>query len=223
MNATPTRLLVVDDHRMFRAGLRALLESEPDLQIVGEAGNGADAVRLAAQLRPHVVLMDLRLTGDRAGIDGVETTRRIVAATPGAAVVVLTSYGTQADVVRAMAAGARGYVLKAGAPEELFQAVRAAARGDVGLAPQAAARIASHLVDPEPVLTGREVEVVRLVAQGLSNRAIAAALFLTEATVKTHLIRLYRKLGADNRTGAVAEAVRRGLVELGTRPGPGPG
>jgi len=218
MTAEPTRILVVDDHRMFRAGLRALLEGEPDLRIVGEAGNGADAVRLAAELRPEVILMDLRLTGDRGGLDGVEATRRIVAATPGAAVVVLTSYGTQADVVRAMTAGARGYVLKAGEPEELFQAVRTAARGDLGLSPQAAARIVGHLTDPEPMLTGREVEVVRLVAQGLSNRAIAAALFLTEATVKTHLIRLYRKLGADNRTGAVSAAVRRGLVELDHSP-----
>lgn len=215
MTGAPTRILVVDDHRMFRAGLRALLDGEPDLQIVGEAGDGAEGVRLAAESRPDVILMDLRLTGDRDGIDGVEATRRIVAATPGAAVVVLTSYGTQADVVRAMTAGARGYVLKAGEPEELFQAVRTAARGDLGLSPQATARIVSHLTDPEPLLSGREVEVVRLVAQGLSNRAIASALFLTEATVKTHLIRLYRKLGTDNRTSAVSEAVRRGLVDIG--------
>jgi DNA-binding NarL/FixJ family response regulator len=214
MNAMPTRMLLVDDHRMFRAGLHALLDGEPDLLIIGEAGNGADAVRLAAELRPDVILMDLRLTGDRGGIDGVEATRQIVAATPGAAVVVLTSYGTQADVVRAMAAGARGYVLKAGEPEELFEAVRTAARGDLGLSPQATARIVGHLTDPDPILTSREVEVIRLVAQGLSNRAIATALFLTEATIKTHLIRLYRKLGADNRTSAVSEAIRRGLVEI---------
>jgi DNA-binding NarL/FixJ family response regulator len=212
MNATPTRIVVVDDHRMFRAGLRALLEGEPDMQIVGEAGSGADGVRLAAELRPDVILMDLRLTGD---CGGVEATRQIVAATPGAAVVVLTSYGTQADVIGAMTAGARGYVLKAGEPAELFHAVRTAARGELGLSPQATARIVGHLTDPEPLLSGREVEVIRLVAQGLSNRAIAAALFLTEATVKTHLIRLYRKLGADNRTSAVSEAVRRGLVDIG--------
>jgi DNA-binding NarL/FixJ family response regulator len=214
MNATPIRILLVDDHRMFRAGLHALLDGEPDLLIVGEAGNGADAVRLVAELRPDVILMDLRLTGDRGGLDGIEATRQIVATTPGTAVVVLTSYGTQADVVRAMAAGARGYVLKAGEPEELFEAVRTAARGDLGLSPQATARIVGHLTDPDPILTGREVEVIRLVAQGLSNRAIATALFLTEATVKTHLIRLYRKLGADNRTSAVSEAVRRGLVDI---------
>jgi DNA-binding NarL/FixJ family response regulator len=182
------------------------------MQIVGEAGSGADGVRLAAELRPDVILMDLRLTGDCGGI---EATRQIVAATPGAAVVVLTSYGTQADVIGAMTAGARGYVLKAGEPAELFHAVRTAARGELGLSPQATARIVGHLTDPEPLLSGREVEVIRLVAQGLSNRAIAAALFLTEATVKTHLNRLYRKLGADNRTSAVSEAVRRGLVDIG--------
>jgi DNA-binding NarL/FixJ family response regulator len=114
-----------------------------------------------------------------------------------------------------MTAGARGYVLKAGEPAELFHAVRTAARGELGLSPQATAHLIGHLTDPEPLLSGREVEVIRLVAQGLSNRAIATTLFLTEATVKTHLIRLYRKLGADNRTSAVSQAVRRGLVDIG--------
>jgi DNA-binding NarL/FixJ family response regulator len=161
-----------------------------------------------------VVLMDLRLAGEAGDMDGVEATRRIVATSPGVAVVVLTSYSTQADVVRAMTAGARGYVLKAGAPEELFQAVRTAACGGVGLAGDVAARVVSQLAGPAPVLSEREVEVIRLVAQGLTNRAIATSLFLTEATVKTHLVRLYRKLGADNRAGAVSEAVRQGLVEL---------
>ncbi len=209
-----TRCLLVDDHTMFRAGLRSLLEGEPDLEVVGESGDGPGAIRLAAELRPDVVLMDLRLAGDSGGMDGLEATRRILATVPGTAVIVLTSYAGQADVVRAMTAGARGYVLKAGAPDELFQAIRTTALGGLALAPDAAAHVVGRLAGPEPVLTEREVEVVRLVAQGLSNRAIAEALVLTEATVKTHLVRLYRKLGTDNRTGAVSEAVRRGLVDL---------
>ncbi|HEX6357925.1 response regulator transcription factor [Actinophytocola sp.] len=208
------RVLLVDDHAMFRAGVRALLEGEPDLEIVGETGDGAEAVRLTAELRPGVVLMDLRLAGGADAIDGVAATRRILDTTPDTAVVVLTSYSTQADVVRAMTAGARGYVLKAGAPEELFHAVRTAARGGVGLTADVAGLVVSQLTGPAPVLSDREVEVIRLVAQGLSNRAIATSLFLTEATVKTHLVRLYRKLGADNRASAVSEAARQGLVDF---------
>ena len=212
MSPQPIRVLMVDDHAMFRAGVRALLESEPDVEIVGETGDGADAHRLAVSLRPDVVLMDLRL-GSAGGIDGVEATRRVLADAPATAVVVLTSYSTQADLARAMTAGARGYVLKAGEPDELFRAVRTAAAGGVGLTPEVAAQLVNRLTAPEPTLSGREVEVIRLVAQGLSNRAIASSLFLTEATVKTHLVRLYRKLGADNRAAAVSEAVRRGLVD----------
>jgi DNA-binding NarL/FixJ family response regulator len=158
-----------------------------------------------------VVLMDLRLAdGD---VDGIETTRRILTALPGTRVVVLTSYGRQADVLRAVEAGARGYVLKAGPPDELFRAVRAAASGGMGLAPEAAARVVGHAVGPGPVLSDRETEVVRLLAGGHSNRDIANALFLAEATVKTHPVRIYRKLGTENRAGTVSEAVRLGIVE----------
>jgi DNA-binding NarL/FixJ family response regulator len=212
VNPQPIRVLMVDDHAMFRAGVRALFESEPDVEVVAETGDGADAHRLAVSLRPDVVLMDLRL-GGAGGIDGVEATRRVVADVPETAVVVLTSYSTQADVARAMTAGARGYVLKAGEPDELFHAVRTAASGGVGLGSQVAAQVVNQLTAPQPALSGREVEVIRLVARGLSNRGIASSLFLTEATVKTHLVRLYRKLGADNRAAAVSEAVRRGLVD----------
>ncbi|WP_308402506.1 response regulator transcription factor [Streptomyces sp. AC550_RSS872] len=215
--AEPLRLLIVDDHAVVRAGLRALLEGEPGFEVVGETGGGTDAVRLVGRLRPDVVLMDLRLTDAGAspdGVDGIEATRRILSATTGVRVVVLTSHGRTADVLRAVEAGARGYVLKAGPPEELFRAVRAAAAGGMALAPEAAASVVGHAVGPGPVLSEREIEVVRLLAQGNSNRAIAGALFLAEATVKTHLVRIYRKLGTENRAATVSEAVRLGLIEL---------
>jgi DNA-binding NarL/FixJ family response regulator len=213
----PLRVLIVDDHTVVRAGLRALLEGEPDFDIVGETGDGTDAVRLTGELRPDVVLMDLRLsdTGEAAdAMDGIEATRRIVAGGTGARVVVLTSHGRQTDVLQAVEAGARGYVLKAGPPEELFRAVRAAASGGMALAPEAAAQVVGQAAEPGPPLSEREIEVVRLLARGHSNRAIAGALFLAEATVKTHLVRIYRKLGTENRASTVSEAVRLGLIEL---------
>ncbi|MER5194410.1 response regulator [Streptomyces sp. NPDC002755] len=212
MSGVPLRLLVADDHAVVRAGLRALLEGEPDLEVAAEAGSGEDAVRLAARLAPDLVLMDLRFGS--GGIDGIEAVRRLAAEAPGIPVVMLTSYSGRADVVRALEAGARGYVLKAGPPEELFRAVRGAAAGALGLAPEVVGELVAQSPAPERELSGREVEVVRLLAEGLSNRAIAGALFLSEATVKTHLVRVYRKLGADNRAAAVSEAVRRGLLDL---------
>ena len=214
MTAAPLRLLIADDHAVVRAGLRALLDGEPDLDVIAEAGSGEEGVRLAAELAPDVVLMDLRFAGAASGIDGVEAVRRLAARAPGVAVVMLTSYAGRADVVRALEAGARGYVLKAGAPEELFQAVRTAAGGSVGLASEVVGELVGQVVDPARELTQREVEVVRLMAEGRSNRAIAEALFLSEATVKTHLVRIYRKFKVDNRAAAVSEAVRRGLLEL---------
>ncbi|MCT9077394.1 response regulator transcription factor [Streptomyces fulvoviolaceus] len=210
----PLRILIVDDHVVVRAGLRALLEGEPGFEVVGETGDGADAVRLVQRLGPEVVLMDLRLSETGPVDSGTEATRRILAAAPGTRVVVLTSYGSQADVLRAVEAGARGYVLKAGPPEELFRAVRAAAAGGMALAPEAAASFLGRTAEPAPVLSEREIEVVRLLAQGRSNRAIAGTLFLAEATVKTHLVRIYRKLGTENRAGTVSEAARLGLIEL---------
>ncbi|MEU2738724.1 response regulator transcription factor [Streptomyces sp. NPDC007095] len=214
MTAAPLRVLIADDHTVVRAGLRALLEGEPDLDVIAEAGSGEEAVRLGTRLVPDVALMDLRFAGPGHGIDGVEAARRLGARAPGVAVVMLTSYAGRADVVRALEAGARGYVLKAGPPEELFQAVRTAAAGSMGLAAEIVGELVGQVVNPEQDLSHREIEVVRLLAEGRSNRAIAEALYLSEATVKTHLVRVYRKLKVDNRAAAVSEAVRRGLLEL---------
>ncbi|SEC36439.1 DNA-binding response regulator, NarL/FixJ family, contains REC and HTH domains [Streptomyces sp. 3213] len=220
MNEIPgpaLRILIVDDHTVVRAGLRALLESEPGFAVAGETGDGADAVHQVEQLSPDVVLMDLRLSDNgtaSSGIDGVEATRRILATSTAARVVVLTSHGHQADVLRAVEAGARGYVLKAGPPEELFRAIRAAAAGGMALAPEAAAQFIGHPAESGPLLSEREIEVIRLLAHGYTNRTIAGTLHLAEATIKTHLVRIYRKLGTENRAGTVTEAVRLGLVEL---------
>lgn len=203
MSETPVatiRILIVDDHIVVRAGLRALLSGEPGFVIIGESGNGLEAVALARRLAPDVVLMDLRLNdgaGTGEGTDGIEATRRITAAVPDTRVVVLTSYDSQEIVIRAIEAGARGYVLKAGPPEELFRAVRAAATGGMALAPEAAEHLTSRMSDPAPALSDRETQVVRLLAEGRNNRDIAAALFLSEATIKTHLVRIYRKLGTE--------------------------
>lgn len=214
MTAEPLRVLIADDHAVVRAGLRALLDGEPDLDVIAEAGSGEEAVRLTAQLMPDVVLMDLRFGSSGGGIDGVEAVRRLAASAPKVAVVMLTSFTGRSDVVRALEAGARGYVPKAGPPEELFRAVRTAATGSVGLTPEVVGELVGQVVSPDHELSGREIEVVRLMAEGRSNRAIAEALFLSEATVKTHLVRIYRKLKVSNRPAAVSEAVRRGLLEL---------
>ncbi|MGW3651366.1 response regulator [Streptomyces sp. NPDC000878] len=210
----PLRVLIADDHAVVRAGLRALLEGELDIEVIAEAGSGEEAVELVARMLPDVALMDLRFGSSGGGIDGIEAIRRLAAEAPGVAVVMLTSYAGRADVVRALEAGARGYVLKAGLPEELFRAVRGAAVGALGLAPEVVGELVGQVVSPEHELSGREIEVVRLMAEGHSNRAIAQALFLSEATVKTHLVRVYRKLKVDNRAAAVSEAVRRGVLEL---------
>ncbi|NEC84303.1 response regulator transcription factor [Streptomyces sp. SID12501] len=212
--AEPLRVLIADDHAVVRAGLRALLGGEADIEVIAEAGSGEEAVALVARMLPDVALMDLRFGSPGGGIDGIEAIRRLAAEAPGVAVVMLTSYAGRADVVRALEAGARGYVLKAGPPEELFRAVRGAAAGALGLAPEIVGELVGQVVSPAQELSGREVEVVRLMAEGLSNRAIAGALFLSEATVKTHLVRVYRKLKVDNRAAAVSEAVRRGVLEL---------
>ncbi|WP_283135348.1 response regulator [Rhizohabitans arisaemae] len=205
------KIFLVDDHPVVRAGVSALLGGEAGLEIVGEAATGAEAVRLIGLKRPDVVLMDLQL-GD--GIDGVEATRRVLALPEPPAVLVLTTYDSDADIARAVEAGAIGYLLKACPPDELFAAVWAAARGETALSPAVATRMMRRMRDPGPVLTTREIEILELLAQGSGNREIAARLFISEATVKTHLVHIYGKLGVETRTAAVAGAVERRLIRL---------
>ncbi|MFJ9057255.1 MULTISPECIES: response regulator [unclassified Streptomyces] len=207
----PVRILLCDDHAVVRAGLLALLGGEPDIEVVGEAGSGEEAVALAARLGPDVVLMDLQLG---PGIDGVEATRRISAGTGTGTVnvLVLTTYDTDADITRAIEAGATGYLLKAERPEELFAAIRAAAQGRTTLSPPVASRVMARMRSPRPTLTERERDILGQLSQGLGNRDIARALFISEATVKTHLGRIYEKLDVDTRAGAVAVAKEQRLL-----------
>jgi DNA-binding NarL/FixJ family response regulator len=202
------RLVVVDDHPVVREGLRAMLDAEPDLEVVGEAGSGAEAVALAAALRPDVVLMDLRMPGT----DGVEATGRITAAGP-ARVLVVTTYDTDADILRAVEAGATGYLLKDTPRRELADAVRAAARGETVLAPPVARKLVSRFRFPAvEAPTRRELEVLAQVARGLSNAEVGRVLHISEATVKTHLVRIFEKLGVGDRTAAVTRAISQGLL-----------
>jgi DNA-binding NarL/FixJ family response regulator len=205
------RLLVVDDHPVVRAGLVAMLGEEPDFDVVGEAANGNEAVGRAAELRPDVVLMDLRMPE----MDGAEATARL-RERGGPPVLVLTTYDTDADIVRAVEAGAMGYLLKDAPRAALAEAVRAAARGETVLAPPVVARLASRLrsAPSGPELTAREVEVLGCVARGLSNAEVGRELFIGEATVKTHLLRAFEKLGVTDRTAAVTAAYRLGVIKL---------
>ncbi|MFI7128532.1 response regulator [Nonomuraea sp. NPDC050153] len=199
------RLLIADDHPIVRDGLRAALGGEPDLEVVGEAADGAEAVRLAAELGPDIVLMDLRMPG----MDGVTAIRRLSGTGPR--VLVLTTFDT--DVLPALEAGAAGYLLKDAPPEELVRAVRATHRGETVLAPAVAGRLAEALRRPaRGKLSPRELEVLRLVAGGATNKEAAASLFISEASVKTHLLHIYAKLDVRDRASAVAEAYRRGLL-----------
>jgi len=205
--AGAVRIVVVDDHPVVREGLRAMLAAEPDIEVVGEAGSGEDAVRLAAEQRPDVVLMDLRMPGT----DGVAATARIVAAGP-ARVLVVTTYDTDADILRAVEAGATGYLLKDTPRHELAEAVRAAARGETVLAPPVAAKLVTRVRTPAADLTPREVDVLSQVARGWSNAEIGRELYISEATVKTHLLRTFEKLGVSDRTAAVTAAIARGIL-----------
>lgn len=203
------RVLVADDHQIVRGGIVALLDTADDIAVVGEAADGLAAVALALELDPDIVLMDLRMPG----IDGDEATARILAERPGIRVVILTTYETDASILTAIEAGASGYLLKAAPQEEILAGIRSVARGDVALAPSIAAMLVKRVQAPSgPSLSARETEVLSLVAQGDSNPAIARKLFLSEATVKTHLLHVFEKLGVSDRTRAVTKAMELGLL-----------
>ena len=205
------RLLVADDHPVVRAGLRAVLDTEPDLQVVAEAATAEEAVRLAAEpnVDVDVVVMDLRFGG---GKSGVEATALITAAAEAPRVLVVTTYDTDADAVRAIEAGATGYLLKDAPPEALAAAVRTAAAGRGALAPSIADRLMERVRSPAAALSRREIEVLELVAEGLSNSETGRRLHIGEATVKSHLVHIFTKLGVESRTAAVAAARSRGLI-----------
>ena len=206
---SPTRILIVDDHPVVRDGLRGMFQGDPDFAVVGEAADGAEAVRLAGELDPDVILMDLHMPG----VDGATAIQRLVEGGSRAPVLVLTTYDTDADVVPALEAGATGYLLKDAPRAELVRAVRAAQKGESVLAPSVATRLVSQLrTRSGDALSDRELEVLTLIAQGETNRGAAARLFISEATVKTHLLHIYEKLGVGDRAAAVAEAYERGLL-----------
>lgn len=207
------RIVVADDHPIVRAGIIGLLEAEAGLEVVGEAADGAEAVAVAASERPDLVLMDLRMPH----LDGAAATARILAEVPGTRVLVLTTYETDDHILAAIEAGASGYLLKAAPQAEIVAGIRAVAAGETVLAPSIAAKLVSRVrADAAPVtspsLSPRELEVLRLVADGRSNPEIARALFIGEATVKTHLLHVFEKLGVNDRTRAVTRAMELGII-----------
>ncbi|MBB5835138.1 response regulator [Kribbella italica] len=200
------RVALVDDHPVVRAGMRALLEGQDDLSVVGEASDAHSAVQLVAAIRPDVVLMDLNLG---TGPGGAEATARLRALPEPPQILVLTTYDTEADIMSAIDAGASGYLLKDAPPEDLFRAIRGTARGEAILAPAVAARLMRRT---GPLLTEREVEILDQLATGRSNREIARRLFVSEATVKSHLSHIYTKLEVDTRAAAVARAIEQRII-----------
>jgi DNA-binding NarL/FixJ family response regulator len=218
----PIGLLIVDDHPVVRDGLSGMFASAPEFEVLGQAGDGTEAIRLAETLRPDVILMDLRMPG----LDGVAAITELASRGIAARVLVLTTYDTDSYVLPAIEAGATGYLLKDAPRAELLRAVRAAARGEAVLAPSVAARLMSRVRAPggpggpgslgAESLSARELEVLELVAAGTTNREAAARLFISEATVKTHLLHIYAKLGVSDRAAAVAEGFNRGLLTPGS-------
>jgi DNA-binding NarL/FixJ family response regulator len=208
-----TRILIADDHPIVRDGLRGILTRQPDFEVVGEASNGVEAVTLTDQLHPDIVLMDLNMPE----LDGVSAIARIKAEHPDTRILVLTTYDSDADILPALESGATGYLLKDTPREELFEAIRAASQGRPQLAPTVAARLMDRMRGPvEEALSSREIDVLKLVARGVNNKEIANRLYITEATVKSHLVHIYGKLGVADRTAAVTKALERGILRLGS-------
>ncbi|MEV6417483.1 response regulator transcription factor [Kribbella sp. NPDC051718] len=205
----PIKLLIADDHPVVRDGLSGMFARDPDFEVLGEAADGAEALALARELQPDVILMDLRMPG----MDGLTAITELAKQGSVARVLVLTTYDTDTYVVPAIEAGATGYLLKDAPRDELLRAVRAAAAGESVLSPSVASRLVSRVRTPVAgPLTQREIEVLELVAAGNTNREIAVKLFISEATVKSHLLNLYLKLGVNDRAAAVAEGFKRGLL-----------
>jgi DNA-binding NarL/FixJ family response regulator len=213
---SPIRVLLADDHPVVREGLRGMLAAESGIDVVGEAGSGDEAVAVALELRPDVILMDLRMPRG----DGVSAIERITKDRPEARIVVLTTYDTDADILRAVEAGAAGYLLKDTPRAELIRAIQAAARGETVLAPTVAGRLMTRMRGPRPeALSAAQTQVLALAARGMTNAEIGRTLFVSEATVKTHLVRACAKLGVSGRTAAVTKAIETGALPAADLPG----
>jgi DNA-binding NarL/FixJ family response regulator len=205
------RILIADDHPVVRDGLGAILATQPDLEVVGEATTGGEALATARRSQPDVVLMDLQMPE----VDGATATAILRDEQPDIKVLVLTTYDTDADITRALEAGATGFLLKDAHRDDLVGAIRTAARGEAVLSPTVATRMVSRMRSGHAsTLSGREIEVLSGVARGLSNKRIAETLYLSEATVKTHLLHIFQKLGVDDRTAAVTTALERGIIRV---------
>lgn len=199
-------VLLVDDHTVVRSGLKALLGTQGDIAVVAEASSGEEALKATQEHSPAVILMDLAMG---SGMDGIEATKQLRQRNPKQAIIVFTTYDSDADIVRAVDAGAMGYLLKDAAPEEIFAAVRGAVQGKSVMSAPVASRLFQQLRNPDEILTPREAELLSLLTQGLSNRDLGKRLFISEATVKTHLAHIYAKLGVETRAAAIATAIRR--------------